>query len=125
MAITIRNKLEVLLGNKILVPGCEPTSAFTSPTLAENRECGASVVDLASALEAIPGSTIASLRNPRRLFFILPEGPSTRFGCTDTKCVEDYYQILRDLGQPLADDKPMRPLTVDKICEWFPLRGCF
>ncbi len=125
MAISIRNKLEVLLGNKILVPGCEPTSAFTSPTLAENRKCGAAVVDLAAALDAISGSGIESLRNPRRLFFILPEGPATRFGCRNTKSVEDYYQILRDVGQPVADEQPSRPPSVDKMCEWFPLKGCF
>ena len=68
MAIKIQNRLEILRGNKIIVPGCEPTSAFTSPTLAENRECTASVVDLADAITAIPNATIVSFRNPRTRF---------------------------------------------------------
>jgi len=130
--VTIQNRLEVLLGNKLLVPGCEPTSAFTSPTLAENRECNATVVDLGDALEAIPGSTIISWQNPRRLFFVLPEGPPNRFGCIDTTSVEDYYAILRGIGEP-ADmlktivevGQPSQTVDVATMCDAFQFKGIF
>lgn len=123
MTIKIRNRLEVLLGAKVLVPGCEPTSAFTSTTLAENRECGASVVDLADALEAIPGSTVQAQVNPRRLFFVLPEGPPARFGCRDTSKITDFYQILRDIGIPVEEEEEQRD-DLSEICQSFSFKGC-
>jgi len=130
MAIRIRNKLEVLNGNKILVPGCEPTSAFTSPTLAENRDCKASVVDLKDALEAIPGATVIYLRNPRKKFFVLPDGPAPDPSkCTDCNFIEDHYQKLRDIGVEIdvsaLSVTPEKPLTIGEICTAFPLKGVF
>lgn len=146
MAIIIQNKLEVLLGNKVLVPGCEPITAFTSPTLAANIECNGSVVDLADALEALPGSTIEEQKNPRRLFFVLPSGPPPAFGCTNNSCgaQPDWYQILRSIsedipaelktikeiegvvpGRPRVRNFPDKPLTMMQICESFPLKGIF
>ncbi len=146
MGITIQNKLEVLAGNKVLVPGCEPITAFTSPTLAANIECNASVVDLADALVALPGSTLESQRNPRRLYFVLPSGPPQTFGCTNASCASqpDWYQILRDIseeippelknikeiegtvpGRPRLRNFPDKPLTMSQICESFPLKGIF
>ena len=135
MTIRIQNKIEVLPGNKILVPGCEPTSAFTSPTLAENRDCKAAVVDLADALEAVPGSTITYLSNPRKKFFILPSGPPPSPDCCNgDPCgctVEDWYQKLRDIGEEisvdnLADCKVLnKPMSVGEICNAFPLKGIF
>ena len=129
--IRIQNKLEVLNGNKILVPGCEPTSAFTSPTLAENRDCKASVVDLQDALNAIPNATIIYMSNPRKKFLVLPEGPAPGpSNCTDCKYVEDYYQLLRDIGteievDTLSSDRCEKPLSIGQICEAFPLKGIF
>jgi len=128
MAINIANKLEVLLGNKIVVPGCEPTSAFTSPTLAENRECAVTVVDLADALEAVSGSSVVYMRNPRRKFFVLPNGPApSPDNCTSCRYVEDWYAKLRAIGQDAqVDSIPSdRPLSIGEICEAFPLRGIF
>jgi len=100
--IRIQNKLEVRPGNKIIVPGCEPTSATSSPTLNENRDCPATVVDLGDALDAIPGSSIEFLQsygNLRRLLFVLPEGPAPGYGCNNCSFVEDYYAILREIGR--------------------------
>lgn len=135
MAINIQNKLEVLAGNKILVPGCEPTSAFTSTTLAENRDCKASVIDLADALEAVPGSTVIYMSNPRRKFFVLPNGPPPSPDCcrpNPCSCVgEDWYQKLRDVGEEISVDnlsdcrKLNKPLSVGEICNAFPLKGIF
>ena len=135
MSIIIQNKLQVLAGNKVLVPGCEPTSAFTSTTLAENRDCTASVVDLADALEAVTGSTVIYMRNPRRKFFVLPNGPPPSPDCCGKSrcaCVgEDWYQKLRDIGEEIGVDslaecrKLNKPLSVGEICNAFPLKGIF
>ena len=133
MSIKIQNKIEVLAGNKILVPGCEPISAFTSTSLAENRDCKASVVDLADALEVIPGSTVIYMSNPRRKFFVLPDGPGPSPDiCRMVDCtVEDWYQKLRDISSDVSVDtinscKTMGgPKSVGEICSSFPLRGIF
>lgn len=132
MTISIKNKLEVLAGNKILVPGCEPVSAFTSNSLAENRECSATVVDLADALEAIAGSTVIYMSNPRRKFFVLPDGPPPSPDSCGASCLrEDWYQKLRDIGGEIAvdnlgcDTKYGRPRSVGEICSAFPLKGIF
>lgn len=134
MAIRIANKIEVIRGNKILVPGCEPTSAFSSPTLAENRECKAAVVDLADALAAVPGSTVIYMRNPRKKYFVLPNGPAEDPSvCNDPcrKSVQDWYQLLRDIGDEVEVPRLQtgrcgdRPLSVGEICEAFPLKGIF
>ena len=108
MAFTIRNRLEILRGNKILVPGCEPTSAFSSPTLAENRECTVTVVDLADAIAAIPDATVISWRNPLTRFFVLPSGPPpSPDDCKDCKRQPDWYQILRDIGEQVSVDNAL------------------
>jgi len=122
--ILIQNRLEVISGNVLMVPGCEPTSAFTSLTLAENRECNGSIVDLSDALEAIPGSTIVMMYNPRKLYFVLPEGPPSRHGCIigEAQCTIDYYQILRDIGRP-AEQPAVE--NIDEICSSFRYKGCF
>ena len=133
MTIKIQNKIAVLGGNKILVPGCEPTSAFSSPTLAENRDCNAAVVDLADALEAIPGSTVVYMSNPRRKFFVLPDGPPPSPDiCKMINCNrEDWYQKLRDISANVSVDnlldcnKSNKPLSVGEICSAFPLKGIF
>lgn len=125
--IKIKNRLEILRGNKILVPGCEPTSAFTSPTLAENRECKMTVVDLADALAAIPEATIVSWGNPRTRFFVLPDGPPPAMGDCDCKQT-DWYQILRDIGEEIEAETDNRIcgqpyFSSGQICEAFDLKG--
>jgi hypothetical protein len=131
--IRIQNKLEILRGNKILVPGCEPTSAFTSPTLAENRDCKASVVDLADAIKAIPDATIEMWGNPRTRFFVLPSGPApSPQKCTNCSVQPDYYQLLRDIGEPTEVDNVISkkcpadtPTSVGQICSAFSFKGVF
>jgi len=128
--IEIRNKLEILPGNKLVVPGCEPTSAFTSDTLAANRQCEMTVVDLRDALAVIPGAEIVSWSNPLRRFLVLPSGPPpSPDKCSGNCTVEDWYALLRSIGRPAQTTvlkcDPDRPPTVDEICSAFPLRGIF
>lgn len=133
--VAIANKLEVLLGNVIVVPGCEPVSDFTSTTLAANMQCNASVIKVEEALEAIPGSTLEFQSNPRRLFFVLPSGPPLAPNQNGTT---DWYALLR--GAPSAHNLPKtiqeirvtspdaddvdEGITVNQACN-VPLKGIF
>jgi len=108
--ITIRNRLEILPGNVILVPGCEPISAFTSPTLAANRDCPGTIIDLDVAKSVVPGYAIVTMKNwgsqlGSRRFFVLPSGPPPNPSKCNSgpQCVTDWYQILRDNATPLPD----------------------
>lgn len=140
--ISIANRLEILAGNVILVPGCEPTSAFTSTTLDANRNCKSSVISVDEALEAVPGATLEFLRNPTKLFFVLPAGPPSQPGCNDCVSTADYYQALRDHGNPTCLPKTIEEInifqkgskgpcpdpfagcsSVDQLCRTFPLKG--
>lgn len=106
MTAEIRNKLEILPGNVIRIPGCEPVTSFTSLALAANVNCNASVISLDKAIEAIPDATIEKVMAPSGFpgtgqFFVLPEGPPTRPGCVTCDPIEDYYQRLRDAAEPI------------------------
>ena len=129
MSIKIQNRLEILRGQKILVPGCEPTSSFSSPSLAENRDCKVTVVDLADAIAAIPDATIVSWGNPRTRFFVLPDGPPpSPDNCKDCNVRTDWYQLLRDIGEVIEVDNVFNnkpPISVGEICDAFPLKGVF
>lgn len=107
--VSIANKLEVLPGNVILSPGCEPTSAITSLTLMANQKCKQSTIPLADALAAIPDATLAFMSNPRKLFFVLPEGPPTIPGCNTCDAGLDYYQILRDIEPTQPPPQGVKP----------------
>ena len=99
---TIALQLEVLATNKIIVPGCEPTSALSSNKLSSwlaEQNCGSALVDLDDALEAIPGSWVKwgnnfGRGNIRQRWYVLPASD------TDCPCASkfDYYSILRDLA---------------------------
>jgi hypothetical protein len=137
MTITIKNKLEIMPGNVIVVPGCEPTSSFTSDVLAANIDCNASIIDLNDAIEAIrevSGETprIIHALSPSGFpstgrFLELPSGPPTEYGCDNRDGIlctkqEDWYQILKDNAKPinpdeLEDDDPR------KLCVGFNYSG--
>lgn len=98
---TINLQLEVKGINKVLVPGCEPTSSLSSRTLsaymAAGKGCKNALVDLNEALAAIPGSYVKYGMNfckgIRQKWFVLP--PIT-LECPCGPKV-DYYEILRNL----------------------------
>lgn len=115
--ITIKNKLSVKSGNKVLVPGCEPVSGTSSTTILQNLDCLTSEVDLADALAAIPGSTVEMILNPKQLLFVLPSGPPTAAGCTGCETT-DWYKLLRGIGQPSATE------TSETGCDAFQWSGC-
>lgn len=99
---TISLQLEVWPNNKVLVPGCEPTSALSSRVLSAylaKHGCGSALVDLSVALAAIPGSTVKLGANfnrgrTRQKWFVLPPYKP------DCPCsaIPDYYKILKSLA---------------------------
>lgn len=99
--IEIAIKLVIIGEDKVVVPNCEPTSAITSVTLLKDQVnyCKNSVVSLADALLAIPGSTVEYGYNfgvPRQKWFVLPPNP---VGCCGIG--PDWYKVLRELpAQP-------------------------
>lgn len=114
--ITVQNKLEILAGNVILVPGCEPISSLTAIALARElaMHCHASVIPVADVLRLIPGSRIVQVMRPRGqpgsgtgLFIELPSGPSHDGNTCPENCVPDWYAILRENASvPQSDDEP-------------------
>lgn len=118
--ITIANKLTVMDGNVISVPGCEPLSELSSLSLAANINCNASVITLAAALEAIPGSTVEIQYNPKKFLFVLPEGPPSKHGCVSCTGIDDWYQILRDSATPIQPQEP----DVPGPCDPFSIPRC-
>ena len=123
--ITIQNKLMVYPGNQILVPGCEPLSEFTSLTLAQNLQCNNSYVKLEDVLTAIPQATVVTTNLPGTLapvgttgrYLVLPDGPPSKYGCTDCS-ITDWYQIIKNIPREAAASN-------DKAkCDAFSWSGC-
>lgn len=102
MAIAISIKLQVLPGNLIMVPGSEPSTSLTSTNMeAQMRAAGVqvpAVVDLAAALEAIPGSRVIFMKNTSSPVQKFLELPSQEITCPCQGNV-DYYAILRGLSR--------------------------
>ena len=100
--IIIGFKLEILPNNKIMVPGCEPSSAITSDTLARYKRCSDVFITLADALIALPGSYVVlghnwGEGNRRQKWLVLPD---IKLGCNDKGAnlcnpYDDFYEILR------------------------------
>lgn len=99
---TISHQLEILANGKVVVPGCEPTSAVSSTALSSylaESGCGNALVDLTDALDAIPGSFVKlgsnfNRGNMRQKWLVLPPVD------TDCPCAkyDDFYEILRGLA---------------------------
>jgi hypothetical protein len=104
--VNITHQLEIMPNGKVLVPGCEPTSALSSNVLNSwlaQSGCGSALVDLDLALAAIPGSHVKLGCNfgragTRQKWLVLP-GIDTDCPCAS---YPDYYNILRNL----ADQEP-------------------
>lgn len=106
LSINIQWQLEVLPSGKLLVPGCEPTSALSSAKLSSwmaKAGCKNVMVSVQDALAAIPGSylkygTHFGRGNMRQTWFVMPpidpDCPCTQY--------PDYYRILRELASEEA-----------------------
>lgn len=107
--IEIKNKLEILPGNVIRIPGCEPVTSFTSLALAANLDCNASVITLEKAFEAIPDARIVKVLTPSGVpgtgkFFELPSGPAVDGNVCPCPDIIDFYRILKDAADPIDFD---------------------
>jgi len=105
--IDIHLQLEVMPNGKMLVPGCEPTSALSSTKLSSwlaESGCKNALVEVNEALERIPGSYLKYGRNfhrgTRQKWFVLPAIDP------DCPCEEypDYYGMLKELA---SEDIPV------------------
>lgn len=101
-----------------MLPGCEPLSEFSSQSLAANVSCSNTYISLADAMVAIPQATIDMFMNPTERFFVLPDGPPSKYGCSDCNMQDDWYQILRDAiqTQPIEQQSGK--------CDVFPIPEC-
>jgi hypothetical protein len=103
--ININLQLEIIPGNKIKVPGAETVSIQTSLKLSNSlarQGINYILIDLKTALKAIPGSYVKHgnnfNQNFRKAWFVLPPKKP------DCPCSDylDYYKILREL--PYEED---------------------
>lgn len=126
--ITIRNKLEVLPGGVLRIPGCEPLSAFTTPSMRSfavlntspeavekfapetifDNGCEGGFISLETALEVIPGSTVEIVLRPTGSqstgqFFVLPDGPPPQGNECPCVFTDDWYRILKENTEPLFE----------------------
>ena len=107
---TISYQLEIKGINKVLVPGCEPTSSLSSRTLsaymASGNLCKSALVDLDTVLNAIPGSHVKYGYNFNKgimqKWLVLPP---IEYNCPCSSTT-DYYGILRSLpGEELQEEE--------------------
>lgn len=101
MDIQISHQLEIMPGDILYLPGCEPTSAVTSRTLNAMiaQACPKSTVQLADALKAIPGSYVKFGTNYNRRgvlqkWLVLPSREAS-CPCPDNV---DYFSILKSIS---------------------------
>ena len=124
--ITISVVLNVIRGDRVLVPGCEPTSTLTSTRMmSEMREqglCTCAIVDLADILEAIPGSYTKYIPNSghmgsRKLLVLPPFGQVCPCGATYST---DYYEVIRSLCREATEEEVQELLG----CDAFSIDSC-
>jgi hypothetical protein len=102
MAVIIKNKL-LVIGNNVLVPGHEPLSEQTTNNLTIALQGINSFLPTSVALNLIPGSRVVKDQlnfgtYGSGKYFELPSGPPPDGSCP-TKCIEDWYKILRDAAR--------------------------
>jgi len=108
--IYVHHQIEIMANNKILVPGCEPTSALSSNKLSSwlaQSGCGGALVNLQDVLDAIPGARVKlgcnfARGNTRQKWLVLPPCDQD---CPPKPC-EDWYAILRGLaGEEVIEEE--------------------
>ena len=134
MAFSVKNKLEILPGNVLRVPGCEPVTSFTSLALAANVDCNASQISLADAVTAIRDETgieprIIKVLTPSGVpgtgkFLELPSGPPPDGSRCPSGKVTDFYRILKDNAKPIADITSEADPLAEQCSSNLNLLGC-
>ncbi len=108
-SIQISLQLEVIANNKVVIPGCEPTSALTSKTLnalyAKDIGCKNALVDVKAILDNIPGSylkfgTNFNKKGIRQRWVVLPPF----YSVCPCETYPDYYAWLKELA---TDEMPV------------------
>jgi len=106
--ISFRHQLQIIPGDVILVPGCEPPSEISTLRFAANYAlsgCDGGYVDLKDALAAIPGSRVIQGINfgPRRFkqrWYVFPD---QYIDCCSKE--PDYFAILRALPKSNTEEE--------------------
>lgn len=129
----ISNKLRILEGNIVVVPGNEPISAATNissyqynpyvETIFNCDYCHNSYITLHKAMEVIPDATIIWSSDPSMRFFALPAGPAPDGNQCPCNIIIDYYDILRKNADSLIQEDERKP-TIDEICSGFSYDFC-
>ena len=107
--LMVANKFEINKGGKIRIPGLEPTTDLTSPTLANTLGHHNPEISADRALQLIPGSSIeVSPFDPTIRYFVFPSGPPPDGNECPTRCPEDWYMMLRDEAaqEPIQPEEP-------------------
>ncbi|MBD3408192.1 MAG: hypothetical protein GF411_18870 [Candidatus Lokiarchaeota archaeon] len=109
--IRVANRITIMPGGTMLVPGCEPVSAATTEGLMVGirDECHSSYITVKKALEVIPGSHVEFGPNYDQRYFVLPDGPPPDFVCPCDIDRVDWYSILRENADvpPVQDEEPV------------------
>lgn len=119
--LIIKNKL-LVIGNKVSVPGFEPLSEQTTNNLSMALQGASAYIDLALALELIPGSKLIVAYNGgptagtfgHDMWFELPSGPPPDGNTCPTNCIRDYYKILQDAARQSLS--PLEGSTLPQEC---------
>lgn len=124
--ISIANKLEVIPGGVIQVPGCEPVSSLTGTALLRDMHCNASIIPVSDVLRLIPGSKLVWVMRPSGTtstgwFVQLPEGPPTQGNDCPGHCIADYYAILKANARVLSQEESEEAAGP---CAGFNYSGC-
>jgi len=122
---TINRRLNVIRGDRVLVPGCEPTSTLTSTRMMAEMNrlglCQCAIVDLADILEAIPGAYTEYIPNSGHMgsskILILPSEDQT-CPCTTH---EDWYETIRGLCSESATEEEINEILG---CDAFSIDPC-
>ena len=97
--ICINYQLDIRPNDTIVVPGCEPATNFTSPTMNLFMDCGRGFVYLDEAMAAIPGSYTKEIygsaihNGKRQRLFVMPAFCP---GCGEDQCdpYPDSFSML-------------------------------
>lgn len=134
MPTTIRNKLRIMEGNIILVPGAEPISTVTSVGNFVYNPYGqdivhnfhelypASYISLKKAMEVIPGHDVIWSSDYSYRFFVLPDGPPPPDICPCYR-VGNWYDVMR-INADVGNINNNEETNINELCSGFSYNWC-